>query len=159
MVNDSGRNNVTWTALIVACCAATGAGCSDRLPPMHDSGGFDIATFGGAVDETLPPEVQTRQGILRDVLNELVSGSRVEDLPDEMRNVKFAQSADEFYRGALKLRRWDFDGPAQGEAFPVKLEFVVDDVKKIDRTDRRAFKVGGKAGKWVVTPAVSGNGQ
>jgi hypothetical protein len=146
-------------ALGAASCVAAMLGCGERRPPMHDAGGFDIGIFGGAVDESLPPEVQKRQSVLRDVLNTLVGGTRVEELPDEMPKVRFVEPADEFYRNALQLRRWDFAGPPQGEAFPVRLEFMVDDVKKIDRTDQRSFKVTGKPGKWTIAPADSGRGR
>jgi hypothetical protein len=158
-VNTPRGNRVRPAALCAASCVIVMLGCGERLPPMHDAGGFDIGRFGGAVDGSLPSEVQKRQGVLRDMLNTLVGGTRVEDLPDEMPGVRFVEPADEFYRGGLQLRRWDFTGPPQAGAYPVRLEFMVDDVKKIDRTDHRSFKVTGQPGKWTIAPADSSRGR
>lgn len=134
---------------LVGISSACAAGCSGPWS-ADDADGFDIGDFGGAIDDSLSTDTLARQRVLRSLLLGLVERQDLDDVRDWLAGVSTKESQADFFAGAVVLRRWDFDGPPQGRAFPVRLEFLVDDVAGTKRTDRRIYEVRGTPGRWLI---------
>ena len=113
--------------MILASLSATfAAGCGSDLRPET----YEPDESRGKVDQLLAKDVQEKQQVLIDVFELLRRETEFSNL-DIIRRTKFKETEDEFYgeQAIKELSSWDWDGPPNGDDFPVKLVFRKEDTE------------------------------
>lgn len=118
---------------------------------------FDPAEWQGQVDRSLPPDVQAKQDAVIRLFDAMITvGVEFEFLNSEYADITFTESEQDFFEGAMDLFRWDWDGPPQGNDFPVQLTMRKDDPSARSESDlplvefRRVYTVTGSPGRFVI---------
>lgn len=87
---------------------------------------YDIESWQGSIDETASPAVQAKQDALIRLFT-AVQEVGIENVRQDHPDLRFGESFEEFFEEAVDLHRWDWDGPPQGDAFPVLLVLSKDE--------------------------------
>ena len=109
----------------------------------------------GKVDKSLPKDAQARQKAVADVLTYLQEENPIYKIPNSLRGIEFAETEEQFFAGAPKLARWNFQGSPQGEEVPVVLQFAtVNAARESDQAEKtveRTYVVKGLPGHFAIT--------
>ena len=107
------------------------AGCQRRIEDIYEP-----SEHQGAVDESLTPKQQAQQVALRRCLNSIMGGIALDFLPDHHDDLAFEETEETFLEGHALFAGWDWNGPPDGDDFPVMLRMKDDDL-----TDTPVFEV------------------
>ena len=101
---------------------------------------FYIVDWQGNVDETASPAVQAKQDALIRLFR-AVQDVGVENISDDQPDLKFNESFAEFFEDAVDLHRWQWDGPPEGDTFPVLIVLSKDEPGLPQVEKRRRYVV------------------
>ena len=128
---------------------AASIGCGQGEIPPEEA--FAPEKLMGHVDESLPPELQAKQKVLKRILVSLEEGVDFDYLPEEHPDVQLEESMEDFLEGTINLARWDFNGPPAGDGVPVVLYFSRDTSGRNERRVTRVYTVTGSKGRWTIS--------
>jgi hypothetical protein len=134
--------------LLLAAATLGVPGCAEKENPPKK----DYVPICGAVDTSLPPDVQVRQQVLKSMLDALTMGMTLDQLFDQNPTLRFDQSPAEFYeRGAVGLAGWQFDGKPEGNDVPVVLYLMLDSAGRNQLMVRRVYRVTDSGGRLTIS--------
>jgi hypothetical protein len=123
------------------------AGCpgSDSAPEVYDP-----VNWQGNVDPEAPDEVQQmQQALIR--LFTAIQQVGVDHVTEEEPDIQFREPFSEFFEDdTVDLYRWDWDGPPNGNRFPVVLILRKDEPGFPEVEKRRAYAVSRSGRTYVV---------
>lgn len=141
-----------FLALILTIPLLFAAGCGKSGPVEV----FDVRKLQGKVDASLPLEAQAKQEALRRLLNGLQEGIGEKAALDIfVPGVDYQERFEDFYDGAKRLVRWEFNGPPNRDEVPVVLFF--DDLESgpldptKERRTERVYVVEGTGPRFTIS--------
>lgn len=137
--------SAVWIVAIVLL-----AGCEGKTVETHDH-----VALAGAVDPSLTTEQQAQQQAMVDLLAAVQRGTAFEYLPEHVPHVRWEETADQFYAGAINLKRWNFVGAPQENQITLDLTFVLDQPGFPERADQRRYTVDRRGALFVIRRAAS----
>jgi hypothetical protein len=116
MIRFTCRRNGVAVACVSLALLLTGCPGPDRVTEVYDP-----ENWQGNVDPDASPDVQAKQnGMIR--LFTAIQQVGVEHVSEEDPNIQFDEPFSEFFEeNTVDLFRWDWDGPPEGDRFPVVL--------------------------------------
>lgn len=132
----------------LAVMLATVAGCGPWT--ARQDAGFDLESFGGTIEESLPVEERRRRAVLARFLFGIMAGRDMATLDEWLPGVVVDESHEAFFAGSAELRRWDFGGGPSPDGIPVVLDFLATDGGRRTQVSRRVYRVSGRPGDWRI---------
>jgi hypothetical protein len=137
-----------WTPLALILLLATAAGCGRPACSPQDA----HAPVLGEVDAYLPPDVQTKQMVLKSFFDGLCKGISLDRLCRQDPNLRFDESLEEFLEpGAIGLGGWQFLGKPDGDDVPVVLYFNLDGTGRNQLKVERVYTVTDTGGRLTIS--------
>lgn len=96
--------------------AVTVAGCSGGV---DEDDVYDPADYRPVVDASAPPEVQEKQDAIIRAFSAIQEGLGWEELAETQPDIRLEEPAGSFYAEGALLHLFKWDGPPQGNDFPV----------------------------------------
>lgn len=137
----------------LAVVIVTVAGCGSRT--AEQDSGFDLASYGGTIDESLPADERQRRGVLARFLFGIMSGRDMATMDEWLPGVVVDESHEAFFAGSAELCRWDFDGDSSPDGIPVVLDFLATDGGRRTQVSHRVYRVSGRPGDWRIARQAS----
>lgn len=116
-------------ALLVLAFLTLASGCGSGEPPAV----YEPQKMIGEVDSTAAPGVQAQQQALIRLFDEMMQGTGPKF---RSRDVVLSETDEEFFEGSAYLSSWDWNGPAAGDDFPVKIVLLDGDEQNETEVER-----------------------